>query len=296
MPYQNTISEIRRKIHKTAQALAGWFDEPSTLRSYRPENGGWTIDEILEHVSLTSFFLLKIIRKHVQRAIKRAAVGNPITGNESDLQRLEPVGVRGSTKWVRPDHMEPTGKVDMQDVKLQLNEQFAECLSFLEQMSDGCGSLATVNMSVGNLGKMDMYQWIYFLTLHAWRHHFQMKEVREEFYCQHIELVEVSSEEIAKLQAISIETFRETYEEQNDPADFQKHIKTRFSKNALLSELQNDESQFYFAISGGEAVGYLKLNRGAAQTEQKKSNAIEIERIYVVSRIHGKGVGKNLLD
>lgn len=296
MAYQNTIREIKQKIQETEHILALWFDEPELVRAYRPYNEGWTIDEILEHVSLTSFFLLKIIRKHVERSLKRAAAGNPITGDESNLKRLEPVGIRGSTKWVRPDHMEPTGKVNIHDVKLQIQNQFAECLSFLEQMKDGSGSLATVNMSVGNLGKMDMYQWIYFLTLHAWRHHFQMKEVREEFYREQIELVEVSFEDLEKLQSISIETFRETYEKQNAPADFDKHIRKRFNKSALLNELKNNESQFYFAMYAGEAVGYLKLNWGESQTETNLKNALEIERIYVVRRFHGKGIGKILFD
>lgn len=296
MPYQDTIKQIQQRIQETNRALSLWFGEPDVVRRYYPQSGGWSIDDILEHISLTSFFLLKIIRKHVERALKRATTGNPISGDESDLQKLEPVGIRGSTKWIRPDHMEPTGKVDMEDVKVQLEEQFAECLSFLEQMSDGSGSLATVNMSVGNLGKMDMYQWIYFLTLHAWRHHFQMKEVREEFYRKRVEIVEVATEDVGTLQQISVETFRETYEEQNDPADFNKHIKERFSEDALRAELENTDSQFFFAKYESDIIGYLKLNQGMAQTEQLLQNAIEVERIYVLGRFHGKGIGKILFD
>jgi hypothetical protein len=36
-------------------------------------------------------------------------------------------------------------------------------------------------MSVNNLGKLDVYQYIYFLSLHAERHLQQLKKIEEEF-------------------------------------------------------------------------------------------------------------------
>ncbi|MGH1362781.1 MAG: GNAT family N-acetyltransferase [Calditrichia bacterium] len=296
MPYQKTIAHINKQIEKTESALSNWNCEPEELKSYRPQNGGWTINEILEHISLTSFFLLKIIRKHVERAEKRAVAGQTIQNAESDLQKLKPVGIRGTSSWIRPEHMEPSGSADMNVVYETIREQFAECRSFLERMNNGCGSLATVNMSVGNLGKMDMYQWIYFLTLHAWRHHIQIKEINEEYVTEQMTLTEVSGNDIATLQKISIDTFRETYEQHNEATEIEVHIKKRFSKSALLDEIQNSESQFFLACFDATPIGYLKLNWGSSQTEQQLKAALEIERIYVVNAFHGKGIGKVLFQ
>lgn len=39
-------------------------------------------------------------------------------------------------------------------------------------------------------------------------------------------------------------------------------------------------------------VGYLKINFGHSQTEIKKKNTLEIERIYVLKEFHGKKVGQ----
>jgi hypothetical protein len=36
-------------------------------------------------------------------------------------------------------------------------------------------------MSVNNLGKLDVYQYLYFLSLHAQRHLQQMNKIEEEF-------------------------------------------------------------------------------------------------------------------
>ena len=41
-------------------------------------------------------------------------------------------------------------------------------------------------------------------------------------------------------------------------------------------------------------MGYLKLNTAHAQTEPQAADALEIERIYVLSNYHGGGVGQAL--
>lgn len=75
-----------------------------------------------------------------------------------------------------------------------------------------------------------------------------------------------------------------------------KYLDEGFSSKRLYDELQNSESQFYFAIVGEEAVGYLKLNTGRAQTELKEDEGIEIERIYVLEAYHGMKVGQALFE
>jgi ribosomal protein S18 acetylase RimI-like enzyme len=43
-------------------------------------------------------------------------------------------------------------------------------------------------------------------------------------------------------------------------------------------------------------IGYLKINTGQAQTELQDSQALEIERIYVLKSFHGKKVGQLLYE
>jgi ribosomal protein S18 acetylase RimI-like enzyme len=45
-----------------------------------------------------------------------------------------------------------------------------------------------------------------------------------------------------------------------------------------------------------ELAGYMKLNSGAAQTVEGKAGTLEIERIYVLAKFHGKQMGKRLLQ
>ena len=55
-------------------------------------------------------------------------------------------------------------------------------------------------------------------------------------------------------------------------------------------------SRTYFIRRDGEPIGYLKMNVGAAQTEQVDFDGVEIQRIYVRQAFLGKEVGKILLD
>jgi hypothetical protein len=158
-----------------------WFDKPSAVRAYRPSNGGWTIDEILEHITLTSHFLMIVIRNSARTALKRAAAGAAVATGESDLDLLEPIGRRGAFTWSRPEHMIPTGTVASDEVRTRMREQGRECLEILEALGSGEGSLHRVRMSVNQSGKLDIYQWLYFLAQHARRHIDQMQENEAEW-------------------------------------------------------------------------------------------------------------------
>lgn len=139
MPYAETIASVRRTLLDTFAEIDRWFDRDAGLRRYRPRAGGWTIDEVLEHVTLTNHFLMLTLRKWVEIALRRAG-RTQITESESDLSVLEVVGRRGSFGWVRPEHMEPTGDLAPEAVRETMRDQCRECLKFLERMRNGEGS------------------------------------------------------------------------------------------------------------------------------------------------------------
>ncbi|GAB6122799.1 GNAT family N-acetyltransferase [Dysgonomonas termitidis] len=109
-----------------------------------------------------------------------------------------------------------------------------------------------------------------------------------------IETRRVTFDEIDQLQKISRQTFYETFSEVNTEENMAKYLTEKLSSETLSIELNNKNSEFYFAISGGEIIGYLKLNSGQSQTELHDIKSLEIERIYVLKEFHGKGVGQLL--
>jgi hypothetical protein len=179
--YAQTIASVRAALAEAFDQVDSWFDKPSAVRAHRPASGGWTIDEVLEHITLTSHFLMIVIRNSARTALKRAAAGAAITADESDLDLLAPIGRRGTFTWSRPEHMIPTGTVASDEVRARMREQGRECLEILERLGGGEGSLHRVRMSVNQSGKLDIYQWLYFLAQHARRHIDQMKENEAEW-------------------------------------------------------------------------------------------------------------------
>lgn len=96
------------------------------------------------------------------------------------------------------------------------------------------------------------------------------------------------------LRGIARDTFIETFSEANKAEDMDRYLTENFSEEQLARELSNPDSFFYVAEVNGHVVGYLKLNTAHAQTEPQAADALEIERIYVLSSYHGHGVGQAL--
>ena len=180
MPYAQTVATVRQTLQQTFDELDTWFDQPAAVRVYKPKDAGWSIDELLEHVTLTSHFLLIVIRNGATKATKRAARGVPIVGDEDDLEVMSSIGHPDAFAWLRPEHMEPTRNHTSTTVRVTMREQQRECLEILARTGNGEGSLHKVRMSVQNLGKLDLYQWLYFLALHARRHLAQIESVWHE--------------------------------------------------------------------------------------------------------------------
>jgi len=106
----------------------------------------------------------------------------------------------------------------------------------------------------------------------------------------------INIDDLEALRNLSIQTFKETFEEVNTEEDMQKYLLENLSIEKLKSELENPNSEFYFAENNDEILGYLKLNFKDAQTEKLEENHFEIERIYVLKTFLGEKIGQILFD
>ncbi|MGZ3778268.1 MAG: GNAT family N-acetyltransferase [Mucilaginibacter sp.] len=102
--------------------------------------------------------------------------------------------------------------------------------------------------------------------------------------------------DVDTLLTLSRKTFYDAFEHLNNPEDFEAYTSKAFTREQLLSEINNPDSEFYFAILDNEAVGYIKLNYRDAQAEFQEPDAVEISRIYVLADQQGKKIGNQLLD
>jgi hypothetical protein len=184
MTIDKIIATIRNELIRSISSLDEWFDKDEPLLDHRPAGGEWNVRELLEHVMLTNRFLLILIDKGSSKALSQQ-----YDGDFSELlenYRLEngamlEIGIHKSFDWHRPEHMAPTGELPLCEVRDEIRDQLNRCLIHLEMLSNGEGLLFKTTMSVNALGKLDVYQYIYFLALHVRRHLQQLEGILNDY-------------------------------------------------------------------------------------------------------------------
>lgn len=178
------IQDIQVHLIKTHAEILSWFEQADALKRYRPVDNGWTILEILEHIALTSHYLMILIDKGTNKALQGStdsSLDDLIRSFDYDLAKIDRIGMHKSFEWIRPEHMEPKGEKSEPEIKSELIGQLNRCLNQLEKLKNGEGLLHKTTMTVHDLGKINVYEYIYFLSKHAERHLAQMQENKAEF-------------------------------------------------------------------------------------------------------------------
>ena len=111
-----------------------------------------------------------------------------------------------------------------------------------------------------------------------------------------IKLKKCNHEDFDILLEISIETFNDTFKNQNSPENMKAYLERAFNTKQLEKELSNASSEFFFLYFNDELAGYLKVNTNEAQSEKMGDESFEIERIYINDRFQKHGLGKYLLN
>lgn len=110
-------------------------------------------------------------------------------------------------------------------------------------------------------------------------------------------IVRCTEDDLKALRKISIDTFAETFHEDNAPENMENYLATAFHPDKLKAELLQKQSQFYFSYDQEELAGYLKVNLADIESSNvSKGNHLEIERIYVLQPFQKAGHGKRLME
>jgi ribosomal protein S18 acetylase RimI-like enzyme len=90
-------------------------------------------------------------------------------------------------------------------------------------------------------------------------------------------------------------TFYEAYFEQDAPADLANYIHESFNLDKICAEIEDVNSAFFIIYLNNHAVGYAKLREDSTVDCVANETSIELQRIYMVERVFGKGIGERLL-
>src|SRR5512147_1060118 len=112
------INRIKNELIRAFDDLFYWCKSDDQLLDHHPSNNGWTIRQILEHISLTNHFLLILIRKGTVKSIEKASstdYSDLLVNYDLDWEKLKMIGEHRSFEWNRPEHMEPTNEIPLSD-------------------------------------------------------------------------------------------------------------------------------------------------------------------------------------
>jgi hypothetical protein len=180
MAIQHQLADLRHFLQVTFAEVDTWFDQPVAFLDYVPADQGWSGAEILTHIGLTNHYLLILVEKGTTKALQNSRnldVATELATHPLAPARLEAIGALHAFDWVRPDHMEPRRfPKPLTQVRQQLHDQLVQALGCLDRLPAGQGVLHQTTMSVNNLGKLNVYEYLYFLAQHARRHVRQLQE------------------------------------------------------------------------------------------------------------------------
>lgn len=174
--FEHGSLEIEDTVQYLETMMASTFDalEAACQRTDFSQDAAatppWNAAAVLEHVSLANHFLLLTAEKQFRIARRRSRWSDTTSPAQSNFAPLKSIGEPGAFAWDCPTHMVPTGSVSQAEVLEKFKAQRELCLHMLSGLRHGEGTLVTTKMSVQSLGKLNWYEWLYFLLQHARRH------------------------------------------------------------------------------------------------------------------------------
>jgi diamine N-acetyltransferase len=90
--------------------------------------------------------------------------------------------------------------------------------------------------------------------------------------------------------------FCETFEPYYQPEHFWGYVDRAYTPDSWRAELQDPKAAFWVAWVGERPVGYLKLAWAYVPEVLAGQHLLEVARLYVDQRYHGRGVGPTLME
>jgi GNAT superfamily N-acetyltransferase len=91
------------------------------------------------------------------------------------------------------------------------------------------------------------------------------------------------------------ETFLQTFAKDNSQEDMNIYLAKNFSIDKQRQEIQDTKRRIAIAWIGGIAAGFYHLYDGPVDPSVKGECPVELLRLYVDSKWHGKGIGPALM-
>lgn len=106
-----------------------------------------------------------------------------------------------------------------------------------------------------------------------------------------MELVKALIKDKSALQEICQQSYSEVFANHWTGNGLELYLEEQFGDNRLNSELINPHYDYFFIKQNDAIIGFLKVNYKTA-TELSESENCELEKIYMLPKYSGMGIGK----
>ena len=164
-----TMDYVEDKRKELLQSFAG---VPSERLSRRASADGWSVSEILDHLSIVESGVARLIAKRAGRA-REAGLAEE-TSTESVMASFDPYRARLDNAVLQaPATVLPRVNVDFTEALKGL-ESSRDALRVAVSGASGL-SLGEIKHTHPFLGELDLYQWLIFIGQHEGRHKKQIE-------------------------------------------------------------------------------------------------------------------------
>jgi hypothetical protein len=164
-----TMDYVEEKRKELLQSFAGI---PRDRLTQRPSADGWSVAEILDHLTIVESGIVRLITKRVGRA-REAGLGEE-KSTESVMPSFDPYRAKlEGMKMQSPETVRPRANVELKEA-LEGLKNSRESLRAAVVTANGL-SLGEIKHTHPLLGELDLYQWLIFVGQHEVRHKKQIE-------------------------------------------------------------------------------------------------------------------------
>lgn len=113
---------------------------------------------------------------------------------------------------------------------------------------------------------------------------------------ENIKIRQADIKDAKLISVLATVTFYEAYFENDEATELANYVSESFDFEKIRAEIANLDFTFFIIYRNGKAVGYAKLRRNSPIDCVTEENAVELQRIYILERVYGKGIGEILLN
>lgn len=111
-----------------------------------------------------------------------------------------------------------------------------------------------------------------------------------------IEIKKAETCDLEALHLISYATFFDSFAEESTLQDITSYLDKCMTTSAIATQLNEEGTAFYLLKVKNRLVGYFKLKFMPSPDKTELDDAMELERLYVLSKYQNMGYGEILLN